>query len=370
MKNVAFLYIAESYQCYHAAAIALELAQSDKVNITNFYNDPETPYHLERVRYAAGAPEMEYRPLRRSLPTAAMQSIRILGMFKDMVLRDNAAELDRYDAIVTVEDTVASARRLGISSPQLIYIPHGCGDRARGFTSEVRAFDHVLLSGQKSAQRMLDNALIKPENHSVIGSVKLETCKLFPDVTRFFSIQRPTVLYNAHKARGLSSWKRFIEPLLEQFSKQSDFNLIVAPHTKMFRRRRQSVRDSWNERSSSQILIDTGSERCVDMTYTSAVDIYVGDVSSQVYEFLETPRPCVFLNAHQIDWRNNPDFTHWHFGDVVDDPRDLLNIIRAAPERHRLYRDRQQEMADRSLGDRSPGAARRGANVIRGLLNR
>ena len=71
----------------------------------------------------------------------------------------------------------------------------------------------------------------------------------------------------------------------------------------------------------SQILIDTGSERCVDMTYTSAADIYVGDVSSQVCEFLETPRPCVFLNAHQIDWQNNPDFAHWHFGDVVDDPR-------------------------------------------------
>lgn len=369
MLNVAFLYIAESYQCYHAAAIALELAQCGGVNITNFYNDPETPHHLERVRLAMNAPAMDYRPLRRSLPTAAMQSIRILGMFKDMVLRDNAAELNRYDAIVTVEDTVCSARKFGITRPRLIYIPHGCGDRARGFTSEVKAFDHVLLPGQKSAQRMLDGGLVRPDNHTIIGSVKLETCAMLPRAEAFpFTAQRPTVLYNAHKARGLSSWGRFIEPMLEQFASQSDYNLVVAPHTKMFRRRAQSVRDRWNARSGPGIVIDTGSNRCVDMTYTSAADIYVGDVSSQVYEFLDTPRPCVFLNAHKIDWRNSPDFAHWHFGDVVDDPRDLMDAIKAAPQRHALYAARQKEMADKSLGDRIPGAAQRGADAILDIL--
>ncbi|MBO1325832.1 hypothetical protein K2X14_12855 [Acetobacter sp. TBRC 12305] len=367
--NVAFLYIAESYQCYHSAAIALELAKCDTINVTSFYNDPETPHHLERVRAAFGAPEMDYRAMRRSWPTAAMQSLRILGMFKDMVLRDNARELNRYDAIVTVEDTVASARRLGITHPRLIYLPHGCGDRARGFTDEVRAFDHVLLPGEKSAQRMLDAGLIRADNHSVIGAVKLETCAMLPRAGQpLFAQKRPVVLYNAHKARGLSSWPRFIEPMLEQFSAQDRFNLVVAPHTKMFRRRAQSVRDRWNARSNATILIDTGSDACVDMTYTMAADIYVGDVSSQVYEFLVTPRPCVFLNAHNIDWRDNPDFAHWHLGDVIDDPRDLPAAIAAAPERHALYRARQEDMAARSLGDRTPGAARRGADAIRNFL--
>lgn len=367
--NVAFLYIAESYQCYHAAAIALELAKIDGINITNYYNDPDTPHHLERVRQAFNAPRVEYHRLQRSLPTAAMQSVRILGMFKDMVLRDNASALDRYDAIVTVEDTVASARKFGITRPRLIYSPHGCGDRARGFSREVRAFDHVLLSGQKSARRMLESGLIRPDNHAVIGAVKLETCALLSQVREpLFPVERPIVLYNAHKARGLSSWGKFIEPLLEQFAGQSDFNLVVAPHTKMFRRRNKKVRDGWNARGSDRILIDAGSDNCVDMTYTSAADIYVGDVSSQVYEFLQTPRPCVFLNAHRLDWRDNPDFAHWHLGDVIDDPRDLLEAIRAAPERHVLYRARQAEMANRSLGDRTPGAALRGAQAIRDIL--
>ncbi|GBQ26457.1 hypothetical protein HLH34_16595 [Gluconacetobacter azotocaptans] len=370
MAEIAFLYIAESYQCYHAAAIALELAKCG-VNVTSFYNDPETPYQLERIRRAVDGPEMEYRRLRRSVPTAAMQSIRTLGMFKNMVLRDNAAILDQYDAIVTVEDTVASARRLGISRPKLIYIPHGCGDRARGFTKEAKEFDYILLPGQKSAQRMLDAGLVRADNHMVIGSVKLETCAALSHVYGpLFSTTRPTVLYNAHKARGLSSWPRFIEPMLRQFAGQSEFNLIVAPHTKMFRRRRQAVRDRWNARSNSTILIDTGSDRCVDMTYTAAADIYVGDVSSQVYEFLVTPKPCVFLNAHRVDWRNNPDFQHWHLGDVVENPGDLMAALQNSITRHALYRARQEEMAGKSLGDRSPGAARRGANIIRDILRK
>ena len=39
------------------------------------------------------------------------------------------------------------------------------------------------------------------------------------------------------------------------------------------------------------------------MAYTQRADIYLGDVSSQVYEFLLNPRPCVFLNPRRFDWR-------------------------------------------------------------------
>src|ERR1700743_1797721 len=116
--NIAFLYIAEAYQCYHGASIALELATRPGVNVVSYYNDPETSRHLERIRLAYGAPPVAYRRLQRSFPTRGMQPIRILGMFKDMVMRDNVAELDQYDAIFALEDTVASARRLGIRKPK------------------------------------------------------------------------------------------------------------------------------------------------------------------------------------------------------------------------------------------------------------
>jgi hypothetical protein len=369
--NIAFLYIAEAYQCYHGASIALELAARQGVNVVSYYNDPETPRHLERIRVAYGAPPVAYRRLRRSSPTRLMQSIRILGMFKDMVLRDNLSELDQYDAIFALEDTVASARRLGIRKPKLIYSPHGFGDRARGFDARAKAFDFVLVAGDKSATRLLKSRLIRAADHAVIGAVKLEVSERLRIQHRpFFKYPRPTVLYNAHKAPRLTSWHRFVEPMLDQFSRQSTFNLIVAPHVKMFRRRSSSVRSRWEARSTDTIMIDTSSDRLLDMTFTDAADIYVGDVSSQVYEFLTVPRPCVFLNASGAQWRDDPNFAHWHLGDVVDDPKDLLSVIGAAPERHDLYRARQEIFAKASLGDRSPGAAKRGADAILGFMGR
>src|SRR4051812_33453839 len=115
--RIAFLYIAEAYQCYHGAAIALELAARPGWTVVSYYNDPETPHHLERIRAAYDAPPLTCRPLSRSAFTRAMQRIRVLGMFKDLVMRDNAAELNGYDAIVTVEDTVAGIRRFGVRRP-------------------------------------------------------------------------------------------------------------------------------------------------------------------------------------------------------------------------------------------------------------
>lgn len=369
--NIAFLYIAEAYQCYHGAAIALELAARPGVTVTSYYNDPETPRHLERIRAAYGAPPVPCRRLRRSPVTRAMQSVRILGMFKDMVLRDNAAELDAHDAIFAVENSVASVRKLGVASPKLIYSPHGWGDRARGFIPRIATFDFVLVAGRKTADRMLRENLIRPGGYAMTGSVKLETStKLRQASEALFASPRPTVLYNAHKARGLSSWPRFIEPMLAEFGRQDEFNLIVAPHVKMFRRRGQRVRTRWESRGGPHVLIDAGSDRSLDMTYTAAADIYVGDISSQVYEFLTVPRPCVFLNAHGADWRDDPSYAHWHLGDVVDRPEDLIPAIQAAAARHPLYRVRQEELARASLGDPADGSARRAADAIMGFLQR
>ncbi len=369
--NIAFLYIAEAYQCYHGAAIGLELAKRPGFRVTSYTNDPETPRHLARIAAAYDAPNPPCLPLRRSAPTRAMQKVRILGMFKDMALRDNAADLGRYDAIFAVENSVASLRRFGVRSPKLIYSPHGFGDRARGFIPRIAAFDYVLVAGVKTRDRMLREGLIRPGHYALTGSVKLETGeRMRQQAGPLFARRRPIVFYNPHKAPDLSSWPRFIEPMLQAFSRQDEFNLLVAPHIKMFRRRSQRVRDRWEARGGGTVLIDTGSDRLLDMTYTAAADIYVGDASSQVYEFLAEPRPCVFLNAHGADWRGDPSYAHWHLGDVIDDPRQLMDAIRNAGARHAYYKPRQEELAQASLGDRTLGAATRAAEAIAGFLCR
>lgn len=370
--RIAFLYIAEAYQCYHGAAIAHELARRTSWTVVNYYNDPDTPHHLARIAQAWGGPPIEDRPLRKSPLTRFLQRrLKRLGMFKDLVLRDNIAELNGFDAVFAVENTVASLRRLGATRPRLIYSPHGFGDRARGFIPRISTFDLVLLAGPKTAARMLDAGLVREGGFALTGSVKLDTAERIARTSSLpFAAAQTTVLYNAHKEPKLTSWYRFIEPILAGFAADRSMNLIVAPHVKLFRRRSEALRDRWRARSTGNVLIDPGSDRSVDMSYAAASDIYVGDVSSQVYEFLAMPRPCVFLNAPGLDWRDDPSFAHWHLGDVVDDPADLMDAIRAAPARHVLYRARQEAMAAASLGDTSPGAASRAAEAVIAFMER
>lgn len=368
--RVAVLYIAEAYQVYHGASVALAMAERPGWEVVTYYHDPDTPHHLERIREAFDAPAQDWRPLRRSWLTRQLQSrLRKLSLFKDMVMWDNRRELAGYDAIFAVENTVASLRSMGVRRPRLIYSPHGFGDRARGFIPRIATFDFVLVAGPKTANRMLEMGLIRPDAHALTGVIKLEVAaRLALNWKAPFERMQPTVLYNAHKEPKLTSWNRFVEPMLDAFASDPRMNLIVAPHVKMFFREEEATRETWRARSTGNVLVDPGSDRSMDMTYAAYADIYVGDVSSQVYEFLDRPKPCVFLNAHGVDWQADPSFAHWHLGDVVDDPADLMRAIREAPQRHALYRDRQQRMIAETLGDLGPGAARRASDAIASFL--
>ena len=371
--KIAFLFMAEPYQCYHGAAVAFEMRHLPDVEVAIYYNDPDCVHHLERIRKACGEAPIDYLWMKRSLFARAIQSLKILGFVKWSVYRSNEPVWEHYDAIFTVEDTAYRLYqdRRDQDRPRKIYMPHGAGDGVVGFSPRARMFDFLVFPGPKSAERMLRLGYIRPDNHVCVGLVKLETARLmYEQRAPFFGNGRPTVFYNAHKTRGQESWTLFIEPLLAGFAADDTYNLIVAPHVKRFRRRGRRLTAWWEARSTANVIIDTGSECSVDMSYTRATDIYIGDISSQVYEFLLEPRPCVFINAYDIDWRDNPNFAHWHLGDVITRPEELMPAIRAAPARHHLYRDKQEAMAAASLGDRSPGAAKRAAAAVRAFLSR
>jgi hypothetical protein len=104
------------------------------------------------------------------------------------------------------------------------------------------------------------------------------------------------------------------------------------------------------------------------MSYTNRGDIYLGDVSSQVYEFLRVPRPCLFLNSHGVDWRGDPNYLHWQAGPVLDNADDLLAKIDAAVASHPDYAPTQQTLIDAtfSLSDRP--SAERAADAITAFL--
>jgi CDP-glycerol glycerophosphotransferase (TagB/SpsB family) len=120
--------------------------------------------------------------------------------------------------------------------------------------------------------------------------------------------------------------------------------------------------------AQERVIVDLGSERSSDMTYTLGADIYVGDVSSQIYEFVYRPRPCLFLNATGSDHSADPDFRFWTFGDVIDDPGDILPAIRRAREHHSIYVPAQIQAVEHAFGPRDTDAAANAAAIIGTIL--
>ena len=159
--------------------------------------------------------------------------------------------------------------------------------------------------------------------------------------------------------------------VLDFFVANPQYNLIFAPHLVLFKRRwrhRAVLPDAY--RCAPNILIDTESATLADMTYLDAADIYLGDVSSQVYEFLIEPRPCVFLDAHGIDWATDTHYAHWRFGPVVRDvARELGPALAGAKASHAKYLPAQREGFARTFHqDPASTAAQRGADAIAAFL--
>lgn len=245
----------------------------------------------------------------------------------------------------------------------LIMAFHGAGDRAYGFNKRLERFDLLLLSGPKKYHRLKDSGILRENNWAIVGYPKFDVVQVDEDAGRqLFTEHRPIVLYNPHFRRHLSSWYQWGREILDFFVHSSHYNLIFAPHVEL-KGRKQKWLSLRKYRSYPHIHVDLGSTASIDMTYTRIADIYLGEVSSQIGEFLLQPRPCVFLNSHHISWKANPDYLHWQLGPVIDTPSQLEGALAKAVETHDHYLQVQTqyfrdsfELTDESSGLRAARA--------------
>lgn len=279
--------------------------------------------------------------------------------------------------LITAPDVTSIMLRtkFGLTRPKLVFTNHGAGDRAVGFDPKIGRFDHVFVPGEKTCNRMLEQGVIQAEQCSVIGYPKFDVTPLETDEnSKLFDNDKPTVLYNPHFDPTLSSWYKDGEAVLDFFAKQDRYNLIFAPHVMLFTRKLHITSDlkafRFRKRLSgayakhSNIHVDVGSVASIDMSYTRMADIYLGDVSSQIYEFLATARPCLFLNTHNVKWRDDLNYAHWRLGDVIPSAARLaeaLAEIEASPAR---YAKAQEEAFRETFGSNTQGSARRAAGVL------
>ena len=245
---------------------------------------------------------------------------------------------------------------------------HGAGSmRAKGHWRR-RAAWRTLVSSDRERDALIAMG-DAPERVAVTGYVKATFRQRLP-AARLFDNGRTTVLYTPHWQQHRSSWWAWGPEVVERLAADPATNLIFAPHQRLAERAPDVRQVAESVAHLPHVHCDLDSFATVDGSYTAAADIYLGDTSSQVMEFMARPRPCVFLNPLGVHWRDNASYDQWHCGDVVNEMETLIPAIHAAPARHALFRDRQVATAREALGDVSGLAPQRAVDHIMAALDK
>lgn len=376
-----------AHQAAHIAGIMASLARNyPAVECHAGVASPEIAEELRKLVGAEAASRIQWQDL--SLPAlldAALALPNTLLPARRLArLRTNQPLFATMDAIVSTERTCLRVRRrlrrtIGEKAPLFVYVPHGSGDRNVAYHPELAQFDHMLLSGQKLVDEMVARGLATPEQCHLIGYPKFDALDTSRR-ERFFDNDLPTFLYNPHFDPKLSSWYDHGPDLLRWFATQGDrFNLVFAPHVMLFRKRLHISPEYRTARlrpdippealAAQNILVDTDSPRLFDMTYTLSADAYIGDMSSQVYEFLLRRRAVFFIDTHSWDLpQEEANRAFWGNGPVIRSVDDLALLLPRHAEIAAQYRAEQDRLfgytIDHIEGERSVDRA---AKVLAGL---
>jgi CDP-glycerol glycerophosphotransferase (TagB/SpsB family) len=368
------------HQVPHAAPYAFELSRRHPaLDVVVICSTADQEDMARRIGALYQGHRCRFVALRRSWRDRIIDPIRSITKpraklrRKRKLLKDNLEFFRHLEAVVAPERNCLQLRtRFGLGAIKLIHTRHGAGDREGSFDEKSGAFDLALLPGQKYVDRLKELGVLQEGRYAVIGWPKFEVVRgLVPERRRFFANDRPVVVYNPHFDQKVSSWVPMGLRVLDFFRQRPEYNLIFAPHVALFKRRkRPEMRLLRSYHEAPNIHIDLGSPALADMTYILAADIYLGDVSSQIYEFLLQPRPCVFLNGHAVAWQDNPYYVHWKLGQVVDDIDTRLQpALDGAFDRQPRYRAAQQAaFAYTFRTDADTTAAQRGADAIARFL--
>lgn len=269
---------------------------------------------------------------------------------------------------------VVTAEQTSLWLPAVLPLPsrfvnmlHGAGSMMNRTDRRRRVPYKTLVAAERERQALASFG-VPPEQIAVIGYAKAgfrHRTMLRPR----FAEDRPIILYTPHWQKHRSSWWRWGPQVLEALLASGRYNVIFAPHQRL-PERAPEVR-SVVERLAGRpdVHCDLDSFAMVDGSYTAAADIYLGDTSSQVVEFLMRPRPCVFLDAQGVDWEGDASYDMWKAGQVVSNIEQLLPSLARATEQQPLFHDAQVAFASGSLGDTSGGAAYRAAREVISCLS-
>ncbi len=385
MSRALFLFNHDAgHQVAHLAGIAAATARlHPDIETVVAYATPDIRTRLDALISPEDAKLIRWAEL--TLPRWASMIAAPLDRFlpatRLLRLRLNADLFAASDMVTSTERTCLRVKKYlkHDQIPLFAKVPHGAGDRSVAYHPDYRLFDRSFVAGQKVVDQLVAHG-VEPERLVIIGYPKFEGVDLDarPD---FFGNGRPTFVYNPHFDPHLSSWYNAGPDLLRWFASEEGqaFNLIFAPHVMLFRkelhvspeyktaRRRPDI--PAEAMNAPNIRIDLESPALFDMSYTLGTDGYIGDVSSQIYEFLARPRPAFFIDArHNPDPEDDEWHLFWKAGPVVHSAAELVKLLPDYQAIGAEYHPAQEEIFSYTIdmGDRP--ASERAADAIAALV--
>ncbi|WP_172379444.1 hypothetical protein [Vibrio sp. Vb339] len=210
----------------------------------------------------------------------------------------NSSEISKYDYVITTE--LDNGNYLKKINPKIkvIWALHGPLGVATsyGTFSDTRGVDCVITSGETTSNVFKNSKL----NICQSGSLKLEWFKNnhVNGGGKLFNNDRRTVVFNPHfnKKVGANAWDSMGVRVLDYLSSSNEFNVIFAPHPRLGEILKKTDFDRF--RCKNNVIIDLDSENLSNLYYSNYCDVYVGDVSSQVYEYIAIKRrQCIFIDT-------------------------------------------------------------------------
>jgi len=364
MYKVGFVLVGGIHQFLHGLPVAAALSRRQGVIVEVFTPSRSDASAARDMLEALNAGPVTITVL--TLPTIVDRALRFLGAcgpLKLVRLTWWSGRMRQFNCIVALERTSTWLTRLPGRCPPMVHIPHGVGGPRRasgqGVDRRFSLFDLALVAGPADVRCTVELGLMPPERVLAIGQVKLAGLNRLQRLARrkLFANERPTILYNPHFHPRRGSWAGFGEELIRTVKEDGRFNLIVAPHVRLFAAKAPAERQALEALSDPDwLIVDLGSERCMNMTYTLGADIYLGDFSSQLFEWLIFPRPCVFIDQVADAGAGDTKLpAMWSLGETVTTPNEVLGALRRATADHGLYKAMQRETMMDAVGDfRSP----------------
>lgn len=277
-----------------------------------------------------------------------------------------APRLARTPVVVTAEQTSLWIPTLLPTRSRYVNILHGAGSMMNRDDRRRRAAALTIVAAERERAALAAHD-VDPAAIAVVGYIKAGF-RQRSHARAPFASGRPTILYAPHWQRHRSSWWDWGEAAVRAILAADRYDLIFAPHQRLVEKAPEVRAFAASLAGRPDVHVDLDSFAMVDGSYTAAADLYLGDTSSQVVEFLMRPRPCVFLDPHGVRWEGDPSYAMWTAGEVVTAPDALLPALDRAERRHAEFVAAQRAFAADSLGSTDGTAPARAATAILALL--